>query len=68
MRQSRWTPTIVPNAGDPNVYLVLDCVEQSGCAWREADAGKTDLEQRVIAFNTFEHSPRARAGSPPMAR
>ncbi|WP_246664505.1 hypothetical protein [Tardiphaga sp. P9-11] len=59
----------MPNAGDPNVYLVLDCVEQSRCARREADAGKTDLEtvvrdlmsgqykdpQRVIAFNTFEH-------------
>ncbi|MDR6659763.1 hypothetical protein J2W51_002333 [Tardiphaga robiniae] len=69
MRQSRWTPTIVPNVGDQNVYLVLDCFERSGCAWREADAGDTDLEtvirdlmagqyndpQRVIAFNTSEH-------------
>ncbi|WNV10074.1 hypothetical protein [Tardiphaga sp. 709] len=69
MRQSRWTPSIVPSIGDQNVYLVLDCFERSGCAWREADAGKTDLEtvirdlmsgqyndpQRVIAFNTFEH-------------
>lgn len=69
MRQSRWTPTIVPNVGDQNVYLVLDCFERSGCAWREADAGDTDLEtvirdlmagqyndpQRVIAFNTAEH-------------
>jgi hypothetical protein len=69
MRQSRWTPSIVPNIGDQNVYLVLDCFEILGCAWREADAGETDLEsvikdlmsgqyndpQRVIAFNTFEH-------------
>jgi hypothetical protein len=69
MRQSGWTPSIVPNIGDQNVYLVIDCFDRSGCAWREADAGETDLEtvirdlmsgqyndpQRVIAFNTFEH-------------
>jgi len=69
MRQSRWPPSIVRKIGDQNVYLVLDCFERSGCAWREADAGETDLEtvirdlmagqyndpQRVIAFNTFEH-------------
>ncbi|MGM4886036.1 hypothetical protein AB8A20_11800 [Tardiphaga sp. 604_B6_N1_1] len=69
MRQSRWTPSIVPDIGDQNVYLVLDCFERLGCAWREADAGETDLEavigdlmsgqyndpQRVIAFNIFEH-------------
>jgi hypothetical protein len=69
MRQSRWTPSIVPNIGDQNLYLVLDCFERSGCAWCEADAGETDLEtvikdlmagqyndpQRVVAFNTFEH-------------
>jgi hypothetical protein len=69
MRQSGWTPSIVPNIGDQNVYLVLDCFDRSGSAWREADAGETDLEtvirdlmsgqdndpQRVIAFNTFEH-------------
>jgi hypothetical protein len=68
MRQSRWTPSIVPDVGDQNVYLVLDCFDRSGCAWREADAGDTDLEtvirdlmsgqyndpQRVVAFNTFE--------------
>jgi hypothetical protein len=69
MRQSRWTPSIVPNIGDQNIYLVLDCFDRSGCAWREADVGETDLEtvindlmsgqyndpQRVVAFNTFEH-------------
>jgi hypothetical protein len=69
MRQSRWTPSIVPDAGDQNVYFVLDCFERSGSAWREADAGDTDLEtvirdmmsgqyndpQRVVAFNTSEH-------------
>ena len=64
-----WTPSIVPNVGDQNVYIVLDCFDQNGCAWREADAEATDLEtviadlmsgqyndpQRVVAFNTFEH-------------
>jgi hypothetical protein len=59
----------VPDVGDQNVYLVLDCFKRSGCAWREAEAGETDLEtvikdlmsgqyndpRRVIAFNTFEH-------------
>jgi hypothetical protein len=47
----------------------MDCFERSGRAWREADAGETDLEtvindlmsgqyndpQRIVAFNTFEH-------------
>ncbi|WP_441229399.1 hypothetical protein AB7828_03450 [Tardiphaga sp. 215_C5_N2_1] len=69
MRQSRWTPSIVPNVSDQNVYFVLDCFERSGCAWREPDIGQTDLEtvihdlmsgqyndpQRVVPFNTFEH-------------
>ena len=66
--RSAWTPSIVPDVGDPNVYLVLDCFERSGCAWREADASETDLEtviadlmsgqyndpQRVVVFNTLE--------------
>jgi hypothetical protein len=63
-----WTPSIVPRGDDQNVYLVLDCFDRNGCAWREADVERTDLEtvitdlmsgqyndpQRVIAFNTFE--------------
>lgn len=32
--------TIVPKIGDQNVYLVLDCSERSGCAWREAEPVK----------------------------
>jgi hypothetical protein len=69
MPRSRWTPSIVPNVGDQNIYLVLDCFDRTGCAWREADAGATDLEtvisdlmsgqyndpQRIVAFNTCEH-------------
>jgi hypothetical protein len=69
MRPYLWTPSFVPSIGDQYVYLVLDCFDRSGRAWRVADAGETDLEtvirdlmsgqyndpQRVIAFNTFEH-------------
>jgi hypothetical protein len=69
MRRSGWTPSIVPNVGDQDVYLVLDCFDRAGCAWREADTEATDLEtviadlmsgqyndpQRVVAFNTYEH-------------
>jgi hypothetical protein len=66
MRRSGWTPSIVPNGSDRNVYLVVDC-DSSGhrCVWREADGEETALETvitdlisgqyRVVAFNTFEH-------------
>ncbi|MBR0972302.1 hypothetical protein [Bradyrhizobium japonicum] len=68
MRQSRWTPSIIP-AGEPTVYLVADDFGRMGRAWREADLEAADLETvirdlisgeykrptRVIAFNTGEH-------------
>ena len=68
MRKSNWTPSIVPNSGDCNVYLVLDDLGRSGRIWAEADAETTDLETviadllageykdpvRVIGFNTAE--------------
>ena len=68
MRKSRWTPSIVPNGADQNVYLVEDCFERQGCVWRETDSEQTFFEtviadlmagqysnpQRVIAFNTAE--------------
>lgn len=67
MRQSRWTPSIIP-ADEPTVYLVADDFGRAGRAWREADLETTDLETviqdlisgeyrrpiRVIAFNTAE--------------
>jgi hypothetical protein len=69
MRRSSWTPSIVPNGDDQNVYLVEDCFDRQGCVWREADSERTGLERviadlmsgqyhdphRVIAFNTAEH-------------
>jgi hypothetical protein len=62
-----WTPSVVPNGDDQNVYLVVDG-RQCGCVWREADVGKTDLDtvianffsgqysdpDRVVAFNVTE--------------
>ncbi len=44
MRRSNWTPSIVPNGDDQNVYLVVDDLGRLGRVWREADAEATDLE------------------------
>jgi hypothetical protein len=68
MRKSNWTPSIVPNDNDQNVYLVADDFGHNGRAWREVDVENTDLETvildmlegqfknpvRVVAFNTSE--------------
>jgi hypothetical protein len=68
MRKSNWTPSIVPNDADQNVYLVVDDFGRNGRAWREASVEATDLETvildmlegqyknpvRVVAFNTAE--------------
>jgi hypothetical protein len=44
MRQSGWTPSIVPRGDDQNVYLVVDDLGRLGRVWREADVEHTDLE------------------------
>jgi hypothetical protein len=68
MRNSGWTPSIVPNGDDETVYLVKDDLGRLGAVWHEADAETTDLETvindlltgqyadpiRVVAFNTVE--------------
>ena len=68
MRRSNWTPSIVPNGDDQNVYLVVDDFGRNGRAYRETDVGGADLETviqdllegqycnpvRVVAFNTAE--------------
>jgi hypothetical protein len=68
MRKPNWTPSIVPNTDDQNVYLVVDDFGRNGRAWRETDVENTDLETvildmlegqyknpvRVVAFNTAE--------------
>jgi hypothetical protein len=66
MPRTGWTPSIVPNAADQTVYLVVDRFGRLGTAYRETDVVRTDLETtitdlmswqfsdpvRVVAFNT----------------
>ena len=68
MRRSNWTPSIVPDADDQNVYLVVDDFGRHGRSYRETDVENADLETvvvdlldgqynnpiRVIGFNTAE--------------
>jgi hypothetical protein len=68
MRESSWTPSIVPSGNDQTVYLVAEDFGRLGRTWREADYEATDLETviqdllsgqynnpiRVVAFNTEE--------------
>jgi hypothetical protein len=63
-----WTPSIVPNGDDQNVYLVVDDFGRNGRVYRETGVETTDLETvildllageyknpiRVVAFNTVE--------------
>lgn len=44
MRQSKWTPSIVPS-DEPTVYLVADDFGRAGSAWRETDLETADLER-----------------------
>jgi hypothetical protein len=48
MRGSNWTPSIVPNDDDQNVYLVVDDFGRHGRAWRETDAEATDLKTVIL--------------------
>jgi hypothetical protein len=68
MRKSGWTPSIVPNGDDQNVYIVMDDFGRRGRAYRETDVERADLEAvimdmlegqyqnpvRVVGFNTAE--------------
>jgi len=68
MARTSWTPSIVPQGDDQNVYLAVDDLGRIGRVWREADVETTDLETvildllegqyknpvRVVAFNTAE--------------
>src|SRR3984957_8131730 len=44
MRQSGWTPSIVPTDEGQTVYLVVDDLGRLGRVWREASVEETDLE------------------------
>jgi len=68
MRETNWTPSIIPSGNDQTVYLVAEDFGKLGRAWREADYEATDLETviedllsgqyndpvRIVAFNTAE--------------
>jgi hypothetical protein len=68
MRKSGWTPSIVPNGDDQNVYIVVDDFGRNGQAYRETDVERADLEAvimdmlegqyqnpiKVVGFNTAE--------------
>jgi hypothetical protein len=68
MRRS-WTPSIVPNGHDQNLYIVVNNYGKLGPAFAETDLSEADLETaisdlmsgqyddpvRVVAFNTAEH-------------
>lgn len=52
MRQSRWTPSLVP-AEEPTVYLVADDFGRAGRAWREAET--TNHETVIQALISGEY-------------
>ena len=68
MRRSSWTPSVVRNGHDQNVYLVVDDFGRLGRAYCETDVEEADLETvitrlisgqfkdpiRIVAFNTVE--------------
>ena len=41
-----WTPSIVPNGADQNIYLVMADFGRHGRAWCEVDTQRTDLVRR----------------------
>jgi hypothetical protein len=72
MRETNWTPSIIPSGNDQTVYLVAEDFGKLGRAWREADYEGTDLETviqdllsgqyknpiRVVAFSLKSAGPR----------
>jgi hypothetical protein len=62
MPRTSWTPSIVPNDDDKNVYLVVDDFGRNSRAYREAGVETTDLE--TVSVDLLA-SIDARPGSPP---
>ena len=58
MRDTDWTPSIVPGDDDRDTCLVVNDFGRRGRAWCETDVEATDLETviqvpvRVVSFNT----------------
>ncbi len=64
MRKSGWTPSIVPNGDDQNVYIVLDDFGSNGRAYRETDADRADLEATIVDMLDGQYHNPVRASSP----
>ena len=47
MRRASWTPSIVPNDFDQNVYLVVDDFGRQGLSFHEIGLDRTDLESVI---------------------
>jgi hypothetical protein len=47
MPRAGWTPSIVPNGDDRNVYLVVDRFGGLGTVYRETDVERSDLETTI---------------------
>jgi hypothetical protein len=58
MRRSSWTPSIVPESGDQNIYLVMDDLGRLGRIWPEADAETTDLETVISDYSPVSTAAR----------
>src|ERR1700754_1865909 len=48
MPRTGWTSSIVPNADDQDVYIVVDDFGRNGRAYRETDIERADLEAVIM--------------------
>ena len=51
----RWTPSVVPNIYDQNVYLVVDNFGRLGHAFRETDVEEADLETVISGLMSGQY-------------
>ena len=54
----RISPSIVPQAADRDIYLVLEDFGWIGCRWRETDKGTIDGEMRMAKLRLPRIDPR----------
>ena len=55
MSRSSWTPSIVPQGDDQDVYLVVDDLGRLGRVWREADYEDATFETVVADMLTGQY-------------
>jgi hypothetical protein len=59
----RWTPSIVPNGHDQNVYIVVDDFGPNGRAYRETDVETADLETVILDLLEGQYKNPVRVGA-----